>query len=131
VEAGNRIDVLDRHVGAVRDDGTRFHEALPDVGTITGALVAETLWHVRRVRRAVNALHRRDDTELAETRDIVGMQVLRVLDAPAQVATVPAGVPERRFVDIEYLAVGAVANRVDVQLKVVGNSDFGGARGRL
>ena len=41
VVAGDRVDVLDRRVGAVADDGARFHQLLPDVGAFLGALRAE------------------------------------------------------------------------------------------
>ena len=71
--------------------------------------------HVGRVGRAVDSLHRGDHAQLAEARDIGGAEVLRMLDAPAQVLLVGMrfeGVLE----DVERFAIGAVADGVDAQL---------------
>ena len=53
-----------------------------------------------------------------EARDVGRADVLRVLDAPAQVLLVGM-LLERLLVDVEHLAVAAVADRVDAQLVVV------------
>jgi hypothetical protein len=53
--------------------------------------------------------------------------VLRVLDAPAQVALVGVGA-EHTLVDVEHLAIRAVADRVGVDLEAVPDRDLRRAR---
>jgi hypothetical protein len=62
----------------------------------------------------VNPLHRGDDAELGETGQVGGIDVLRVLDAPAKVLPAVGGGLKGLLVDVEDFAVGAVANRVGV-----------------
>jgi hypothetical protein len=73
----------------------------------------------------VDALHRGDHAELAEARDVGGVEVLRVLDAPAQVLAVRRR-PRTPLEDVERLAVGAVADGVHAELVAVLEASFGG-----
>src|SRR5581483_8551630 len=98
-------------VRAVRDERARLHELLPDVRSLFGARRSQARQHVRRVGGAVNPLHRRDDAQTAETRDVLRAEVLRVLDAPPELAAVALGVAlERRLVDVQRFAVAAIAD---------------------
>ncbi len=72
----------------------------------------------------MDGLHRRDHPELGEARDVLGVEVLGVLDAPAQVRRL--GVRrEGLLVDVEHLAVGAVADGVDAHLVAVLDRELG------
>ena len=73
----------------------------------------------------MHALHGGDDAELSEARDIGGVEVLRVLDAPAKVLLIGVGL-EGVFEDVEGLAVGAIADGVDAELVAVLDGEFGG-----
>src|ERR1039458_3630651 len=102
-----------------------LHQFLPDVGAFLGALGAETEEDIGGVGGAMDALHGGDDAELSEARDIGGVEVLRVLDAPAEVLFIRVcfeGVLE----DVEGFAVGAVADGVDAELEAVLDGEFGG-----
>ena len=73
----------------------------------------------------MHALHGRDDAELSEPVDVVGMYVLRVLDAPPlRGHAVVLG--ERALVDIQDHAVRPVSDGMRVHLKPQLGSDAGG-----
>ena len=74
----------------------------------------------------MNALHGGDDAQGAEARDVIGMNVLRVLDAPAKVATVGIHFGPDAFIEIEHLPVGPVADGVGGDLKAMLQGDAGG-----
>ena len=103
-----------------------LHELLPDVRAFFGALRPQAQQHVGGVGGAVDSLHRGDDAELPEARDILRAEVLGVLDAPAQVLLVGM-LPKDPFVDVEGLAVGAVADGVDAKLVAVLDGQLAGA----
>ena len=67
-----RAHVFHRRIGAVADHRARFHQLLPDVSALFGALRPQAQQHVRRIRGAVDALHRGDHAQFAEARDIGG-----------------------------------------------------------
>ena len=73
----------------------------------------------------MDALHGGDDAELSEARNVGGVDVLGVLDAPAQVLLVGVGF-EGVFEDVEGFAVGAIADGVDAELEAVLDGEFGG-----
>jgi hypothetical protein len=73
----------------------------------------------------VNSLHRGDDAEAAEAWDVGGVDVLRVLDAPAEVLFVGMRL-EGLLEDVERFAIGAVADGVDAELVAVLNGELGG-----
>ena len=73
----------------------------------------------------MDALHGGDDAELSEARNIGGVDVLRMLDAPAQVLLIGVGL-EGVFEDVEGFAIGAVADGVDAELEAVLDGEFGG-----
>src|SRR5258707_1387637 len=83
--------------------------------SFAGAFFTQTRQHHWRIGGGVNRLHGRDDTQLAEARNIGGIEVLRVLNAPAQVLRIGVGF-EGFLVQIENHAVAAVANSVDAHL---------------
>ena len=74
----------------------------------------------------MDALHGGDDAQAAEARDVFGGDVLRVLDAPAQVIAGDARLGPDALIEIEHLAVGAVADGVGVHLKAMLQGDAGG-----
>jgi len=66
----------------------------------------------------MNALHRCNDAEFCEAGDVVTMNMLGVLNPPAEVAA--RGVAcESLLIDVEHFAVGPVADGVNAQLEVV------------
>ena len=79
----------------------------------------------------MDRLHRRDDAKLAEAGNIGSAEVLRVLHAPAQILAVAVVLPERGLVDVQHLAIGAIANGVDAQLHAVIDRDLRGLGQRL
>src|SRR5690606_26837023 len=105
---------LHRRVGPVHHDGARVDQLPPHVRTLLAPARPQFRLHPRTVRSRVYTLHGRDHAEGSEARDVVRMQVLGVLDAPARVT--PRGPLVRVLEDIEGLAVPAVADGVDVQL---------------
>ena len=74
----------------------------------------------------MDALHRGEDSQFGEAHDVVGVDVLGVLDPPAEVV-VGARRVEDGLVDVQDLAVGAVADGVRVDLEAVLDRDVGGA----
>ena len=64
------------------------------------------------------ALHRRDDTELGKPWDVVWVEMLSMLDAPAEVPPSQA-CAERPFEQVERLPIGAVADGVNAQLEAI------------
>src|SRR5437763_7999076 len=107
-DAREGIELLDRRVGAVRDDGATLPERAKPVRAV-GAVAPETV-DERAVRRCVHELHRRRDPELREAPDIFRRQALRVLDAMAKAERPPHFL--RRLERVERVAVRAVADRV-------------------
>jgi hypothetical protein len=73
----------------------------------------------------VHTLHGGDHADLREAGDVVRVQVLRVLDAPAEVA--PGSGAVDLLVQVQDLAVAAVADGVRVELVAVLQGDLGGA----
>jgi hypothetical protein len=66
----------------------------------------------------VDPLHRRDHAELPEPRDVGRVEVLRVLDPPPQISFLRMPL-EGLLVNVQNLAVAAIADRMDAQLIVV------------
>src|SRR5437660_12738996 len=123
MERWDRIDVLDRRIRAVVDHRARLHERLPDVRAFLGPCPPEARKHVRRVRRAVDSLHRRDDAKLAEPGDVLAVDVLRASDAPPKLRAAFLGMAFERFlVNVEHFAIAAIADRVDTDLVPVLNA---------
>ena len=73
----------------------------------------------------MDGLHRCDNGESGEARNVVWVQVLGVLDSPAEVFPFGLGF-EARFKNVQDFAVGSITDRVDTELKVMLDSDFGG-----
>ena len=88
-DPGERIELLDRRVGAVDDDRARVPEAPERVGAVE-AVAPEPLGQVA-VGRSVRELDRAGDAELREARNVGGVEALGVLDPVAQ----PERLPER------------------------------------
>ena len=116
VVARDGIHIFHGRVGPVDDDGAGLHQLLPDVRAFFRALGAEARRHIRRIGGGVNALHRRNHAEPAKPRNVIAMNVLRVLHAPSKVLAVPVVLPEGLFIDVQHFAVGAVADRMQAQL---------------
>src|SRR5689334_14244099 len=60
----------------------------------------------------MNGLHARDDAHLAEARDVARVEMLRMLDAPAQRVALYMMLIEELLEEVERLAVGAIADGV-------------------
>src|SRR3954470_12440780 len=113
-DACQRIELFDRRIGAVGDNRAALPERAKAIGAI-GAVAPETL-DQRTVRRRVDELHRRDDAELREARDVLRRQALRVFDPMAQAERPPHIL--RRLERVERVAVCLVADRVHRHRKV-------------
>ena len=103
-----RVELLDRRVGAVRDHRARLAERAERVRALE-PVGPEALGEVA-VRGRVRELHRACDAELREAAEILRREALRVLDPVPEPARRPL-VP-RRLERVERLAVRAVADRV-------------------
>ena len=73
----------------------------------------------------MNSLHRRDDAERAKSRDVLRAEMLRVLDAPADVLLIRIG-DEDPLEQIQRLPVRTVANCVHAQLEIVLDGELRG-----
>ena len=116
VERVERIHALDREVAAVRDDDAGVEQRPPGVRA-ERARVAEPRRRPVHVARLMHGLHRRNDAELREARDVGVVEDLHVLDAKAMIDR-RHGL-ERRFVRVERDAVAAIADRVRRDLEAV------------
>ena len=112
VQAPERVHGLDREVGAERDAGAALLQRPPGVGAQQPVCAHAGFGH-RLVGRGVGGLHRGDDLQLGEARDVGGVDQLGVLDPVAEaVAISGADFGEA----VERLAVGGVADGVDGHL---------------
>ncbi|MEY3366550.1 MAG: hypothetical protein RIS71_1287, partial [Actinomycetota bacterium] len=84
MEAEPRIRGFDREIRAEREAHVRLQEPPPRVRT-GKSLASEAGLGPRHVRGRVRRLHRGDDAQACELRDVFHRNDLRVLDAPAQV----------------------------------------------
>ncbi len=73
----------------------------------------------------MHSLHSGDHAELAEARNVGGVQVLGVLDTPSQVLLVRV-LAEDLLIDVEHFAVGAIADSMHAELVSVPDCQFGG-----
>src|SRR5581483_3792665 len=78
-DTGQRIELLDRSVGAVGDDGTGGEKRLERVGAV-GLAGPEAIGEVA-IRRGMRELNRARDAELREPLQVFGREQLAVLDA--------------------------------------------------
>ena len=68
----------------------------------------------------MHPLHRSDDAQFGEARDIVRMQMLRMFDSPTPWQR--GGILFKQlFVNIQYFSIGSVANCMNTDLIVVGD----------
>ena len=107
-DPGERIELLDRRVGAVRDERAGLPQRAERVGAVD-LLGPEALGEVA-IRRRVAELDGAGDPERREAVDVLGREALRVLDAVSQAEWRPH--VTRRLEGVERLAVRAVADRV-------------------
>src|SRR5213592_1010760 len=116
------IERCDGPVRAEREPGPRVEQRAKGVGRLD-ADGADALLHPATVINGMVRLHRRDHAELAEQRNILGAEVLRVLDAEAAIAWPMCA--RHAVVDGQQDRVGAVADRVDrdLQSRGVGIAD--------
>jgi hypothetical protein len=107
-------DRRDIPVGSEDQPGLRIQERAVRIAR-PAALPADPFLRPASVVDDVVWLHRGDDTQLPEARDVRRPDVLRVLDAEAAVlAAVGLSDP---LEEVEDLGVGAVADRVDLDLQ--------------
>ena len=107
-DACERVELFDRRIRSVRDDGTGFEQRPVRVRAV-GLAGPETIGEVP-VRGSVRELHGRGYAERREAADVVGREQLRVLDPRAQPERLPG--LTRRCEGVERLAVRPVADRV-------------------
>src|SRR6266508_4901144 len=106
--ARERVELLDRGVRPVGDDGAGLEQRTERVGAVC-LLRPEAVGKVA-IRRRVRELHRRRDSEPREPRQVLRRKTLRVLDARAQSLRRP--LDARRLKRVERVSVRAVADRV-------------------
>lgn len=73
----------------------------------------------------MNGLHRGSDAEFGKARDIGRIEMLGMLDAPAQI-TFLGVLAKNTLVEVEDLAIGAVPDGMDAEVEAVVDGDFGG-----
>ena len=66
----------------------------------------------------MNPLHRSDHAQLAKPGDIIGVQVLRMLDAPPQIFFLRVGF-ESFLINVQDLAVCSIPDGMDIELKTM------------
>src|SRR5882762_4387336 len=79
----------------------------------------ETRWREEHVADLVRRLHRGDDAELCESRDVGGIKDLGVLDSPSRLsnrAILDGNTRKCLFVKIKHDPISAIANRVRLDL---------------
>ncbi|MBI3668312.1 MAG: pyridoxal-phosphate dependent enzyme, partial [Acidobacteria bacterium] len=94
----------------------RVEQTPPDVSAFLGALGTQARDHVRTVRRAVHALHRRDHAKLAEARNVGSVDVLGMLDPPAQILAAAGRLP-----DFLFACVGGGSNSIGLFYEFLGD----------
>ena len=107
-DPGERVELLDRRVRAVRDERARVPERAERVRAVD-PVGPEALGEVA-IRRRVAELDGAGDAERREAADVLRCEALRVLDAVAQAERRPH--VARRLEGVERLAVRPVADRV-------------------
>ena len=107
-DPGERIELLDRGVGAVRDDGAGLEQAAEGVRSLQ-PIPPEALREVA-VGGRVRELDGAGDADRGEAGNVRGVEALRVLDPLAQAERLPGVL--RRLERIERVAVRPVADRV-------------------
>ena len=114
VELDARVAALHRRVGAAGHDRPRVDEALPGIGALQ-ARVAQALGREIEVADGVARLHRGNDPEFGEARNVGGTDDLGVLDAPARRIDRALGRRHRRerfLVPVERQVIAAIADGV-------------------
>src|SRR4030042_5392186 len=84
IERRDRVDVLDRGLRSLAEDGPSVHDRPPNISSLLGPLLAEFFDNPWTVRGTVDSLHRRDDAETAEAGGVRRGEVLGMLHPPAQ-----------------------------------------------
>ena len=105
---GERVELLDRRVGAVRDDRAGV-EQRPEGVRAVGLAGPEAVGEVS-VGGGMRELHRARDAELCEAGEILRREQLAVLDAVTQAERLPH--VACRLEGVERLPVRPVADRV-------------------
>ncbi len=113
VQAEERVRCFDREVRAAGDTRTLVQEGAPRISALDALGADAGFGHVF-IRRRVGRLHRRDDADRLEARDVARLHDLRVLDAVTLRAALGCG--DFFLVDVEDLLVAGVANRMHVDL---------------
>ena len=118
IELDARVARLDRRIRAAGDHRARIEELAPGVGA-ADALGPEPRRREQHVADGVRGLHRGDDAELREARDVGVRDDLGVLDAEARIGDGTLGGRHRGeslLVLVERDAVAAVADGVGLDL---------------
>ena len=118
MEACNRVDLVNRRIGPVRGHKPSLGQRIEDITTLPRSLVSQAINHPGTVRTGKDALHGGNHTKINRPLDIIRVNDLRVLDAPAQVGLI--GIPLHLcFINIQQLPVGAVTDPLNCQLVIV------------
>src|SRR5205807_6554800 len=83
VKLDHRFAAFDRRVGTTGNDHAGFQKAVPGVGAVQ-SLHAEPARREMKIANRVRRLHRGNDAELREARNVSWIDDLRMLDAPTR-----------------------------------------------
>ena len=108
-DPGDRVELLDRGIGAVRDQRAGVEQRAEGVRAVEPP-GPEPVGEIA-VRGCVRELDRAGDPELGEAREILRRQALRVLDPVPETPRLPR--VTRRLERVERVPVRLVADRVD------------------
>jgi hypothetical protein len=108
------VALLNRGVAARGYDCSRIEQRVPRIGT-SETVGTKPAGSEKQVTDGVRRLHRGDDTQVREARNVSRTQYLRMLDTPARPrnrALADGNGCKRPFVQVEHDAIAAIADRV-------------------
>ena len=118
IELDHGLAALHRGVGSGGQDRPRTQQRLPGIGAGQPRR-PEPLRRKIQITDRMRRLHRGDDPQFREARDVRGVEHLRMLDAPARLGHRPLGrrhCRQRLLIEIEHQPVAPVADGVGLDL---------------
>src|SRR6266542_418591 len=126
VKLNHRFAALDRRIRTTGDNAARLEKTLPSVSA-GEPIHSQPARREEQIADRVRWLHRRNDAELCEPRDVGSIYNLRVFDAPARLANFSVfrrNRLKRLLVKIENDAIGAIADCVRFDLDTAAQRFF-------